>query len=167
MKRIMLLSIWVFMTVVLVSCSNSAGRAVNENTAPQSTADKAADSAISETGQNSGVDINVSLGETGENMSLPESFPDEVLPLPDDANIINVNDNKDTKAISITFKTGKNFEEAIAFYQDIMKNGTIHMEDKKDESYLLMGSKDKYNIVITVSKYNGENISVLLNVSSL
>lgn len=28
--------------------------------------------------QNSGTEINVSMGETGENMSLPESFPKDV-----------------------------------------------------------------------------------------
>ncbi|HYE83175.1 MAG TPA: hypothetical protein VEG39_13550 [Clostridia bacterium] len=78
-----------------------------------------------------------------------------------------MNDNKDAKAVGIIFKTGKNFDEAVAYCQDIMKSGTVTAEDKKDVSYLLMGSKDKYGILITVSKYNGENISILLNVSFL
>ncbi len=172
MKRIMFLSIFVLIAVVLIGCSNSQKQVSTENETSQPPAAEVVESApgeaaINEVEQNSGADINVSMGETGENMSLPESFPDDVFPLPDDANIINVNENADANATSIIFKTGKNFEEAIAFCQDIMKGGTIAVEDKKDVSYFLMGDKGKYNIIITVNKYNGENISILMNVTPL
>lgn len=159
MKKIVLLSMLALMTVVLISCSGGTKQVPEENAASQPVAAEAAESAPE-------VEINVSMGEMGENMSLPESFPKDVFPLPEDANIVNVNENKDAKAVSIVFKTGKSFDEAVAYCQDIMKGGSIGMEDKKDASYLLMGDKDKYGVMITVSKYNGENISILFNVTA-
>jgi hypothetical protein len=170
MRKIMFLSLLVLMTAALISCSSGAKQVPAENAASQPAAAEAAESTpevdtIEELEHASGMEINVSMGEMGENMSLPESFPKDVLPLPEDANIVNVNDNADTKSVSIIFKTGKNFDEALAYCQDIMKDGTITVEDKKDDSYILMGSKDKYSIMITVSKYNGENISILFNVT--
>ncbi len=170
MKRIILLSILIFMTVFFISCSNSTTQNNNENETLQTKTakvdgDKSAQDVIDEVKQNSGMGINVSLGETGENLSLPESFPNDVFPLLDDASIVNVNDNKEAKAIGIVFETDKSYEEAVAFYQDIMKSGTITVEDKKDDTYILMGTKDKYGIMITISKYNGDDISVLINVS--
>lgn len=170
MKRILLLSMLVGMAVVIIACSNSPQQVSNENATAQPQSGEAVKNTppevtIKDLEQKSGMDINVSLGKTGENMSLPESFPNNTFPLPEDANIVNVNDNKDAKALGITFKTGKNFEEAVAFYQNVMKGGTITMEQKKDGTYLLMGDKDKYGVMVSVSKYNGDNVSVLLNVT--
>lgn len=98
-------------------------------------------------------------------LCLPRSFPAKVFPLPEDANVITVNENADSKGVGIVFMTGMSFDEALAYCRDLMTNGTVTVEDKKDDSYLLMGSKEKYNIMITVSKYNGENISILLDVT--
>lgn len=172
MKKGMLLSVLLLMVVVLISCSSGAKQVPEEKAVSQPAAAEAAESTpevdtIEELEQASGTEINVSMGKTGENMSLPESFPKEVFPLTEDANIINVNDNKDSKSLSIIFKTGKSFDEAVAFYKDIMKGGSITAETQNDVSYLLMGSKDKYSIMITVTKYDGENISILLGVTSL
>lgn len=180
MRKIIILSMLVLMAIVLISCSGGdkqvsredgpsqpAATEATENTATENTdADESAEEdATEEIEEDSGTEINVSLGVTGQNMSLPDSFPKEVFPLPEDANIINVNENADNKNIGIIFTTGKNFDEAVAYCQDIMKDGTITVEDKKDDSYILMGSKDKYSIMISVSKYNGENISILFNVT--
>ena len=178
MRKTALLSILALTVMVLASCSGGSKQVPGEDgsSRPAATADSAKDTAVEATTaeeksvteereESSGAGINVSLGETGENMSLPDSYPTEVFPLPGDANIVNVNENPDNKSTGIILKTGKNFDEALAYCQDIMKGGTITLEDKKDDSYILMGSKDKYSIMITVSKYNGENISILFNVT--
>ena len=169
MRRIMLLSILVLMAVVLISCSSGAKQVPGEKEPSQPAAVETAESTpaavtLDDVVKDTGAEIDLSLGQIGENMSLPESFPKDVFPLPEDASVVNVNDN-DTKGIGIIFKTGKNFDEALAYCQDIMKDGTITVENKKEDSYFLMGSKEKYGVMITVSKYNGENISILFNVT--
>jgi len=169
MRKIVFLSILALIALVSISCSGGAKQVPAEAGSSQRAAveaeDTAEEDAYEETEESTGVEIKIDIGKTGENMSLPESFPEELFPLPEDANIVNVNENPDNKSTGIILKTGKNFDEALAYCQDIMKGGTITLEDKKDDSYILMGSKDKYSIMITVSKYNGENISILFNVT--
>lgn len=148
------------MIVILATLSGCAGKTEqvgSSNPVPE---------AVENPAQNdSGTDINVSLGQNGENMPLPESFPKDVLPLTEDANIINVNDNGEGNSIGIIFKTDMSFEESITYYQNIMKDGTMMMENKKADSYIFMGSKDKYGISISISKYDGDKVSILLDVA--
>jgi len=170
MKKIMFILIMVLSVMALVSCSKGDKQVPEKDDLSQKTESetfgnvdkKVADEELEE---DDGPYIRVDLGEIGENLSLPDSFPKDVLPLPEDANIVNVNEGSDNKGIGIIFKTGKSFDEAITYCQDIMKDGTIFAEDKKDDSYFLMGNKDKYSIMISVSKYNGEEISILFSVT--
>ncbi|SDY54104.1 hypothetical protein SAMN05660462_00268 [Proteiniborus ethanoligenes] len=169
MRKGIFLSLLLLVVIILISCSNNSKQVPNENATLRSDSTEATDSSTSdstteETEKNSGMNVNVSLGTTGENMSLPERFPKDVFPLPEDANIINVNDNKDSKALGIVLETDKSYEEVIEFYQDIMKDGTITVEDKKEDAYVLIGSKNGYGVTIFINKQNN-NVGVLIDVT--
>lgn len=171
MKKLVYLYILLLTVMILVSCSKGANQVSEEEGSSQQTESEAFAN-VNENIEKEKIEeddeagINISIGETGENLSLPDNFPKDVFPLPEDANIINVNTSSDNKGIGVIFKTGKSFDEAVAYCRDIMKDGTILTEDKKDDSYFLRGNKDIYSIVITISKSNGEEISILFNVTT-
>jgi len=170
MKKLVYLYILVLAVMILASCSKGANKASKDESSSQQAESEAFEN-INENIEKEKIEeddeagIKISIGETGENLSLPDDFPKDVIPLPEDANIINVNTSSDNKGIGVIFKTGKRFDEAVTYCRDIMKDGTILVEDKKDDSYFLMGSKDKYSIMMSISKYNGEEISILFSVT--
>lgn len=73
----------------------------------------------------SSADINLDIsqfGQIGTNLTLPDSFPEHVLPLVDDANIINVNENKENFIVSIIYTTTKRYDEVGKFYEEVFKD---------------------------------------------
>lgn len=158
MKKSLALFILIVFAAALIGCSGGGGQDVAEDVALQ------AQESLEEA-ENTGIEV--SLGETGENLSLPDDYPDEVFPLPEDANIVNVNADGASNAMGIIFTTGMTFDEAAEYCKDILKDGNITVEDKRDDSFILMGDKDQYGIMITISKYDGEKISILFNVNTI
>ena len=109
--------------------------------------------------------INYGTAKPGQNLSLPDEFPVDVLPLLDDARINFVNTNDANQAIGITFLTDKSFDEAVEFYQKVMQDGKVTMESKQDNSYILIGSKGSYAVSISITYQTGEKVFVLLDVT--
>lgn len=114
-----------------------------------------------------GKKINFGTGKSGENMELPADFPVDVLPLLDDAQIYHVNTNDSNKAIGITFLSEKSLAEAVAFYQEVMKDGKINMENENEDMYMAMGSKDGYAVTISMTKTPDKKSNILLDVTPL
>jgi hypothetical protein len=100
-------------------------------------------------------------------LSLPDGYPKDVIPLLDDANIVNVNDARDTasKAIGIGYTTKKGLEDAVEFYEDVMKDGTIDMKNKADDNFIILGSKGDYVVTISGALTNG-TVTIFLDVAS-
>jgi hypothetical protein len=145
---------------MFVGCGNKDG-SKNEEASSNSV-----QSSSNNAEKNSGGDIKVNLGNSGVNLSLPEGFPKDVVPLLGDANIINVIDNKESKAIGITYTTERSFEDAIAFYQEVIKDGVECSETASENGYLMFVKKSGVDISVVVSKYEDEKVSVFLNVSA-
>jgi len=173
MKGISFILIIALIAALLVGCSSGQKQAPKENTpsqpaatqtavkdAPQEDLEDIEEDEVDELDDEPGIRFN--LGETGRNLSLPDNYPKEVLPLPEDANVVNV--NADDRAIGVIFETGKSFEEAVEYCKDLMKDGSIIVEEKKEDSYLLIGTKDNYDITISVSKHF--SVSILFGISS-
>lgn len=173
MRKRIFLFIILILALIFASCSNNSSQGPKENLASDTSIENSADNSTGEVleeendveEETDGPSVSVSLGETGENLSLPNRYPKDVIPLLDDANIINVNDNDDAKALGIIFKTDKSFEEAIEFYNETMKEGTITVQTEKDDSYFIMGAKGDLGVIITISKYEGDKISILINIT--
>lgn len=172
MRKRIFLFIILILALIFASCSNNSSQGPKENLASDTSIENSADNSTGEVLEENDVEeetdgpsVSVSLGETGENLSLPNRYPKDVIPLLDDANIINVNDNDDAKALGIIFKTDKSFEEAIEFYNETMKEGTITVQTEKDDSYFIMGAKGDLGVIITISKYEGDKISILINIT--
>jgi len=158
------------MTVIVIGCSgnskqDSGGNEVSLPTNTGTNKSTPADVGTNKAEEDDGAKVSVSVGDTGKNMKLPDNFPKDVVPLLDDADIVNINNSGGGTAIGIIFKTNKSYNEAVAFYQDVMKSGTVTVENKTEDAYLLIGNKDKYGITITINKYSEKDISVLINVS--
>lgn len=104
------------------------------------------------------------MGQFGDNLKLPDSFPKNVVPILGDANIINVNENRDSKAIGITYTTEKPLNVATDFYLEAMKNANGY-EVTTDETFsIISGEKENYYITVIVGKYEGDNVSVMLDI---
>jgi predicted enzyme related to lactoylglutathione lyase len=148
------------MTSILVGCGNKEG-SKNEDASSNSV-----QSSSNDAEKNSGGDIKVNMGNSGVNLSLPDGFPKDVVPLLGDANVINVIDNKESKAMGITYTTDKSFEDAVAFYQEVIKDGVERSESASENGYLMFANKAGIDISAVISKYEGEKVSVFLNVST-
>jgi hypothetical protein len=148
------------MTSILVGCGNKEG-SKNEDASSNSV-----QSSSNDAEKNSGGDIKVNMGNSGVNLSLPDGFPKDVVPLLGDANVINVIDNKESKAMGITYTTDKSFEDAVAFYQEVIKDGVERSESASENGYLMFANKAGIDISVVISKYEGEKVSVFLNVST-
>lgn len=96
MKKLTVLIVIVLMMSAVVS--GCGGGKDNENTDPV-------------TGGNidlgGGNKVNYGTAKPGKNLSLPDEFPADILPLMDDARIDLINTNDANKAIGITFQTDK------------------------------------------------------------
>ena len=170
MKKIVSIILIILFTSFMVAGCGPGSKA--ENVSNQNTGTDSSDSSteissgIKEIEEKSGTEINVSIGQMGNSMSLPEGYPKDVIPLLDDANIVNVNDAGDTvsKAIGIGYITKKSLEDAIMFYQDVMKDGAIDMENKADDNFMIFGSKDDY-VVTIVGALTNDTVTIMLDVA--
>lgn len=103
-------------------------------------------------------EINLGTGKSGKNMELPAEFPNDIIPLLDDAQIDNIIKNDANKAININFNTGKSMEEAAAFYKEVMKDGSDTQEISGEDSYIIIGVKDDYVVTIAIVVPQGDTI---------
>ncbi len=155
MKRnIALLIMVLMMSVVAIGCGGSNDKGNIGKVTPTGGTIELGDSKI-----------NYGTAKPGQNLSLPDEFPADVLPLMDDACINFINTNDSNQAIGITFSTDKSFDEAVAFYQEVMQDGRISMESKHDNGYVLVGGKGSYAVSISITSQPGEKVFVLLDVT--
>lgn len=153
--------------IMMVSAFAGCGNKEKDNSKNEQGSNNPVESSVNDASKNSGSDIKVNMGTSGTNMSLPDGFPKDVVPLLDDANVINVIDNKESKTMGITYTTDKSFEDAAAFYQNVIKDAEDRSETKSDNGYMIYGKKNNIDITAVISKYEGDKISVFLNVSML
>lgn len=113
----------------------------------------------------SSVDIDLDIGQIGTNLTLPDSFPEHVVPLMDDANIINVNDNKEDSAVGIIYTTAKKYDELGKFYQEVFKDVEDLNQTQLDNGIIMSGNKDGYRIAITAVAVDDKSSSVMIDVN--
>lgn len=116
----------------------------------------------------SDVDIDFDMGDIGQigmNLPLPDSFPKHVVPLVDDANIINVNDNKEDSAVGIIYTTAKKYDELGKFYQEVFKDVEDLNQTQLDNGIIMSGNKDGYRIAITAVAVDDKSSSVMIDVN--
>lgn len=167
MKKIISIILIILLVSFMITGCGSGSKAENISSQDAGTNSSAEPpSEVKEIEEKSDTEINVSMGQAGNNMSLPDGYPKDVIPLLEDANIVNVNDARDTisKAIGIGYMTSKSLEEAVEFYQDVMKDGKIDMENKTDDSFVILGSKGDYVVTIGGSLTNG-TVTIILDVA--
>lgn len=175
MKRILIIVVIILASFfVLSGCANKDIQGNEGNNLPKSdtnnennkedTSDEDSETSIGELSEKSGMEVNVSLGKTGTSMSLPDSFPEDVFPLLDDANIVNVNENKDNKAIGIIFETDKSYEDTVDFYKEVVEEAKKDFEDENDTGYAAWGSKGDYSFTISINKPTHSKVGVLIDV---
>lgn len=107
------------------------------------------------------------LGEFGTNLSIPDSFPTDDIPVLPDANIINAYEDDDKSNARITYGTGKPYDEVVKFYEDEffskletepqpmdMGDGVMYMCEKEGYhriTVLIMRDTSKtYNSMVTL-----------------
>lgn len=113
--------------------------------------------------EKSGMGVNVNLGKSGNNMSLPEEFPKDALPLTDDANIINVNDTATN--IGIIYETNKSYSDAVDFYKEAIEEADVEFEGEGEDSYVAWGSIDDYSFSISISSQSATKTIIMLDVN--
>jgi hypothetical protein len=126
--------------VILTSCGKSG--------------DKPADSTTIKTDE--GHEITVSQDEDGS-LPLPEDFPEDIIPVYKDANII-VSSNDADGSAQIIAMSEKPMEDIVNFYKEALSDGENTSETMTPESYMIMGNKDGIDYMITVAKADDEDL---------
>ena len=95
------------------------------------------------------------MGQMGTNLTLPDSFPADDIPVMSNVNIINVYENDTKKNVRIMFGTDKEYDEVLEFYQ---KEFISKLEEEPqaidiDEGVMYMCDAEGYrNITIMIMK---------------
>jgi len=107
------------------------------------------------------------MGEMGTNLSIPDSFPADDIPVLPGANVINVYENNSKLNVRITYGTSKSYDEVVKFYEDEffsklekkpqpmdMDDGVMYMFDKEGYnriSIIIMRDTSKtYSSIVTL-----------------
>lgn len=160
--------IWYILMIIIIIMAMLGGCGGPSKQAGLKAADeevKKVEEEINEAAKEAGSDVKVSLGEMGSNLKAPDSFPKDVVPILEDANIVNVNDNKDSKAIGIIYLTGKKYEEAVAFYTEALGDAKNLSQQSDQNSFFMSGKKEDYGFIVSIAKTNDGNFSIYLDVS--
>lgn len=153
MRRLVVYLLVIFMMSIVVTGCGGGGDKVGGNNSSTGGTIKLDD----------GKEINYGTAKQGKSLELPADYPVDVLPLLDDAVISFVNTNDSTKGIGVYYETGKSFDEAVAFYEEVMTNADTNMQTNSEGMYMLIGSKDSRSITITISQQPDANVGVLLD----
>jgi len=105
------------------------------------------------------------MGNIGQNLPLPASFPADVLPLTADANIVNVYESQDGRNIRIMFSTNMEYEDILDFYSSVIDR--METEIDIDSGVMYMGSSDQYSnlsLMIMEDQTNTAGYTILLEV---
>lgn len=157
MKKIAAILLFaLIMSLVLIGCGGGEDQATKDTGSP------ATEGTVK---LEDGSKVNYGTAKPGTSLSLPDAFPKDIVPLLDDAEINFVNTNDANKAIGVTFSTDKSLDEAIAFYQKVMADGKVNVENKGEGTYFIVGSKDSYAVTISMTYKPGEKMNVLLDVT--
>ena len=135
-KFIIILAVLVFLT----SCGKSG--------------DKPADSTTIKTDE--GHEITVSQDEEGS-LPLPEDFPEDIIPVYKDANII-VSSNDADGSSQIIAMSEEPMEDIVNFYKEAFSDGENASETMTPESYMVLGNKDGIDYMVTVAKADDEDL---------
>lgn len=155
MKRLVVFLLVAFtMSIVFTGCGGGDEKN-NDNNLGQSGKVKLED----------GKEINYGTAKQGKSLELPADYPVDVLPLLDDAVISFVNTNDSTKGIGVYYDTDKSFDEAVAFYEEVMASGEINIRNSTPEGLMLIGTKDTYSITINIYQQPGAKLGVLLDIT--
>lgn len=105
------------------------------------------------------------LGQFGANLPLPDSFPKHVVPLVDDANVVNVNEHEENFAVSIIYMTKMRYDEIIRFYEEVFKDVEGIYKMQFDGGISIELGKDDYGITIQAYEVDDNNSNVKINVN--
>lgn len=91
-------------------------------------------------------------------VKLPEEFPRDLIPLLGDAKIEHVLKNDANKAINVTYRTGSSVEDAVAFYQEVVKDGSDTQEIVTDDAHIFIAGLDDHVVTIAIMSLDGSTI---------
>jgi len=116
----------------------------------------------------SDVDIDFDMGDIGQigmNLPLPDSFPKHVVPLVDDANVVNVNEYEENFVVSILYMTKMRYDEVIKFYEEVFKDIEGIYKMQFDGGISIELGKDDYGITIQAYEVDDNNSNVMIDVN--
>jgi hypothetical protein len=116
--------------------------------------DKPADSTTIKTDE--GHEITVLQDEEGS-LPLPEDFPEDIIPVYKDPNII-VSSNDADGSSQIIAMSEEPMEDIVNFYKEVLSDGENTNETLTPETYMLMGIKDGINYMVSVAEADDEDL---------
>ncbi|MCH4889139.1 hypothetical protein EZV73_16205 [Acidaminobacter sp. JC074] len=91
-----------------------------------------------------------------ESIAIPEAYPEDVLPVFDDAHIVAASENDDG-SFMIMAATNEAFDEIVSYYEEILDGSEVTMQQTSADTYLNMGNLKEHGYTVTISKSMDES----------
>ena len=116
------------------------------------------------------LDIDVDVdGKYGKELSIPEEYPIDLLPVYSDADVVAVVEM--SGGYTVTAVTNDDYEKVMDFYKSLLENGAdVTMQAEEAGSYIAMGSIGEYNFSLAVmpaEEYEGYETQITTIVTPL
>lgn len=88
----------------------------------------------------------------GDNKTLPDSYPKDILPLAVDAEIIDVRENPARKSLEVMYVSDNDIGTLRDFYEAALRNAKNLSTDQTEDGYMISASMDGVDYTIMLSK---------------
>lgn len=88
----------------------------------------------------------------GDNKTLPDSYPKDILPLAADAEIIDVRENPASKGLEVMYVSGNNVDTLRDFYEAALRNAKDLRTDETEDGYWITASMDGVDYTVMLSE---------------
>lgn len=147
------LRIFIIITTIAFIFSFSAC-GVKEKNPDERGAGKVIEKAVDDTQKT--VEVNSELkpnvGDVGNNLSLPDNYPKEILPIAGDANIIYVGQHPENNGLGISYVSEDDLDSLLELNKSALSDATNLMVMETDVGYMLMASLEGISYTIMIGE---------------
>jgi hypothetical protein len=94
----------------------------------------------------------LNMGDIGSDLPLPDNYPKEILPLSEDANIINVRQYPQNNGLGIIYVSGDDLNSLLELNKSALSAAKDLVVMETDDGYMLMASLEDVNYTIVIGE---------------
>ena len=104
--------------------------------------------------------------DSSESVEIPDGYPQDILPVYDDDHVVVAMDNGEA-GYSISAYTKDDFEQVVSFYEDVLEEASVLMQQKDVDFYTSMGELEGYTYTIMIESSDEDDYAYLLTIMAV